>query len=238
MSRIHLQRKGKEGASLVLFHGWGFDSQIWQPFIPYLESLAAFTEIIRVDLPGFGQTPYQDWMEFSRNLLSLLPQRFALMGWSLGGLFAARLAIEAHKRVSQLICIASSPYFIREGAWPGIVEEKLTNFYQEFIANPNQTQAQFVLSQTGTNTLAEMSASKQGLTQGLHVLQSWDLREPMQKLDLPVTYILGGMDAIVPRRLFKVMQERYPRFKGHLLMDAAHIPFISHPESVLKLLDF
>ena len=53
-----------------------------------------------------------------------------------------------------------------------------------------------------------------------------------------MTYILGGMDAIVPRRLFKVMQERYPRFKGHLLMDAAHIPFISHPESVLKLLDF
>ncbi|HAT9096795.1 TPA: pimelyl-ACP methyl ester esterase, partial [Legionella pneumophila subsp. pneumophila] len=33
---IHLDKYG-QGMPLVLFHGWGFDSQIWQPIIPYLK---------------------------------------------------------------------------------------------------------------------------------------------------------------------------------------------------------
>lgn len=63
---IHLDKYG-QGMPLVLFHGWGFDSQIWQPIIPYLKPKY---QIILVDLPGFGLTPMMDWESFKRICLT------------------------------------------------------------------------------------------------------------------------------------------------------------------------
>ena len=98
------------GKALVLLHGWGFDSQIWHSIQPELSNRY---QLYLVDLPGFGLSPSVDWENFKSILLKQLPAHFAIAGWSMGGLFATRLAIEAPCRVSHLLNIASSPCFIR-----------------------------------------------------------------------------------------------------------------------------
>lgn len=76
---IHLIKHGR-GTPLVLFHGWGFDSQIWSHLIHLLEQSY---QLYLVDLPGFGLTPTQDWHAFKVNLLAQLPSIFVVAGWSM-----------------------------------------------------------------------------------------------------------------------------------------------------------
>ena len=128
---IHLTSYG-QGIPLVFFHGWGFDSQIWLPLVPELK---AFYHVILVDLPGFGLTSMMDWFEFKTKLLASLPHQFALVGWSMGGLYSMRLALEEPERVNYLLNIATSPRFLSDNLWPGLSKEVLFNFYNKLLAN-------------------------------------------------------------------------------------------------------
>ena len=245
MIQIRMQTWGTGQEALVLFHGWGFDSHIWLAFIPLLQRINPAIQIIAVDLPGFGGTPRLEWGVFKKELLQRLPAKNTLLGWSLGGLFATRLTIEAPDRVKQLINIATSPYFIRDAAWPGVVREQLDAFYDHFQKNPERTRTQFVVSQMGTLRSKTPSLSSSvctdikednGLLQGLQVLQQWDLRQDLYSINVPTSYIFGRLDTIVPHRVRTVMQNQYPNFEYYLLNQAAHMPFLSHPEELLTVL--
>ncbi len=239
-NRLAIQSFG-HGTALVLFHGWGFDSEIWKPLMPDLLNLTAVQQIILVDLPGFGGSPVMSWTEFKVELLQQLPQTFILAGWSLGGLFATRLTAEAPDRVRQLVNIASSPYFIREPNWAGITPEVLDEFCQQFQADPQHTRTQFVQAQLPPDVdhPFEQTALNEilGLEQGLLVLKQWDLRTALDALKQPVSFMFGRRDSIVPRRLMPIMQIRYPHFQYAFLPNAAHIPFLSHPTEFLQTLE-
>ncbi len=245
MNQIRMQTWGAGQKTLVLFHGWGFDSHIWLAFIPLLQRINPATQIIAVDLPGFGGTPCLGWRVFKEELLQRLPAKSTVLGWSLGGLFATRLTIEAPDRVKQLINIATSPYFIRDAVWPGVVRQQLDAFFDQFQKNPEQTRTQFVASQMGMLKSKTLSLSSSecadikgdnGLLQGLEVLQQWDLRQDLYSINVPTSYIFGRLDTIVPHRVRSIMQNQYPTFDYHLLDHAAHIPFLSHPEELLTVL--
>ena len=46
---------------VVLIHGWGNDSRVWEPLLP---CLAPGVDVIVVDLPGFGDsTPVDGWQQ-------------------------------------------------------------------------------------------------------------------------------------------------------------------------------
>ncbi|PJD94305.1 MAG: pimelyl-ACP methyl ester esterase [Legionella sp.] len=240
MSQLSIQSFG-HGNALVLFHGWGFDSQIWTPLIDSLLNLSLVQRVILVDLPGFGHSPLMAWETFKTDLLERLPQQFILAGWSLGGLFATRLAIETTDRVKHLVNIASSPYFIREPNWAGITADVLDEFYQQFQAHPQHTRTQFVRTQlpsTVQHAFEPVELSHiLGLEEGLMILKEWDLRAPLETLTTPISYMFGRLDTIVPRKVMPFMQQRYPHFQYALLPDAAHIPFLSHPEQFIQTLE-
>lgn len=231
---IHIHITGS-GKPLVLFHGWGFDGQIWQSVLPRLPHYQVFC----VDLPGFGLTPLMDWETFKTNLLSQLPERFILAGWSLGGLLATRLAIDTPSRVSYLLNVASSPYFIQEDIWPGVQRQVFSEFYQQLQDNAHQVLSEFLSLQLPKNaTLCLHIQEMSGLAWGLEVLLNWDLRPELTHLSMPVTYLFGRLDAIVSRRLLPVMRERYPAFHYRLVDKAAHAIFLSHPEEFVRALAF
>ncbi|MCR9191143.1 MAG: alpha/beta fold hydrolase [Gammaproteobacteria bacterium] len=229
MNQIAIESYGS-GSPLVLFHGWGFDSSIWTPLLPDLLALPSAHQIILVDLPGFGQSPVLAWDEFKSQLLERLPEKFAIAGWSLGGLFATRLAIEAPQRITSLINIASSPYFISEEAWPGIDMAVLEAFYQRFQADPQQTLQQFVQAQVQKKWQYQGKEQMHGLEAGLLALKQWDFRAALQQCSMPITYIFGRFDIIVPYQLMTTMQSAYPNFRYALLPQAAHMPFLSHQQ--------
>ncbi len=76
---------------LVLLHGWGSDSRIWQTVRP---ELTRHLHVLEIDLPGFGQSLAleQDGLDdYLEAINAVLPPRCTLLGWSLGGMLATRL---------------------------------------------------------------------------------------------------------------------------------------------------
>lgn len=235
MLNIHISIHGK-GTPLVLFHGWGFDHQIWNQLLP---ELMPHYELFLVDLPGYGLTPFMDWEDFKAALISQLPSRFAIGGWSMGGLFATKLAIEIPQRVTHLLNIASSPCFIQKEDWPGGQPDLYKTFYENLTNEPQKTVRQFIELQAQGHAISVRDASLKGLHAGLDVLINWDLRKDLERLSLPVCYMFGRLDAIIPSAAFARMQSLYPRFKFLLFPRAAHALFLSHSEIfILALREF
>lgn len=230
---INLLKYGK-GLPLVFFHGWGFDNQIWMTLFPYLQHSY---EMILVDLPGFGLTPMQPWDSFKSSLLEQLPSNFILVGWSLGGLLATRLAIEDRARVSHLINISSSPRFLSDVQWPGVDNQLLQQFHHKLVQNSQVTLQEFIKLQAQPQSFDWEPAvypSPAALEYGLKILQDWDLRSVLHHLDMPVSFMFGRLDPITPVKIMKTMEFMYPQFNYVVFKRSAHMPFISHTEQFVE----
>lgn len=226
---LHLTRYGS-GYPIVLFHGWGFDSEVWRPIVPFLEK---DYQLLLVDLPGFGFSAMMDWERFKKELLSQLPPYFAVLGWSLGGLFATRLAIENPDRVQYLCNVASSPRFILDTDWPGVPRSVFEQFHQNLALDLTKALQDFVVLQSNKQ-LSEYKPkampSATALKSGLEILDSWDLRPGLEKLKPKAHYFFGRLDPITPPATMQAMQALYPHCGYSLCKKSAHMPFLSQPE--------
>lgn len=234
MNRLFIQIYGS-GRPLVLFHGWGFDSSIWHTICPDILSASNAYQLFLVDLPGFGSSPLMSWSDFKQQLFMALPSQFSVLAWSLGGLFATRLAKEAPTKIKNILLVGSTPYFMQSPNWIGILPETLTQFYQAFVTAPHMTRQQFIRAQLPTDMNWDESAdsilypdSIIGLHQGLLILKYWDLRTYLGQLTMPVAYLFGRLDKIVPYKTALTMQQLYPQFDYSVLPRAGHMPFLSH----------
>ena len=192
-----------------------------------------------VDLPGFGQSDLMSWDDFKAILLTQLPEQFAVLGWSMGGLYAMRLALEVPDRVSHLMGIASSPYCIQASQWPGIQKSAFEDFVVSLLSTPEDTVEKFLRLQTNHKTLLSEPLNPKrllGLAQGLQVLLNWDFRDALLDYVKPSCFLFGRHDAIIPVKTMAVMKARYPHFEYHLFQDAAHLPFVSHRDDFLRIL--
>ena len=103
---------------LMLIHGNASSSAF---FFPVMEKLAEHFDVAAPDLNGFGDTQsspihaptaLNDWAEDLDALADTLGfERFALLGWSLGGGVAFRYAINHPRRLTRLLLLSPmSPY--------------------------------------------------------------------------------------------------------------------------------
>lgn len=227
--------KSGNGTPLVLLHGWGFDQSIWNTLRSQLDP---FFTVYTLDLPGFGNTELSDWFDFKARMLATLPSRFAIAGWSLGGLFATRLVSETPERISHLINIASSPCFLAHENWPGVEAYVLEMFTQRLLINPLQTRQDFISLQAGNVRLVMdyPYLDAKALLNGLEILENWDLRPLLASIKTPTRYLFGRLDAIVTRKTMTHMQTRYPQFQYQLFEKSAHMPFLSQEEQFISSL--
>ncbi|MGB5605365.1 MAG: alpha/beta fold hydrolase, partial [Gammaproteobacteria bacterium] len=100
--KLYTQTSGA-GPDLLLVHGWGLHSGIWDGLAPLLEP---HYRVTRMDLPGHGRSAWQGQAsldDMTDAVLSTAPATAVWLGWSLGGLLAARAAQRAPARVTALV---------------------------------------------------------------------------------------------------------------------------------------
>jgi pimeloyl-[acyl-carrier protein] methyl ester esterase len=234
-----------EGPPLVLLHGWGWNSSIWEPLIP---ALSAHFQLYLVDLPGCGQSPFPtDYrIETIANLLlSVAPPEAKWLGWSLGGMIAWWLAIHYPNRIKKLITVASSPRFIQDPNWPGVSQQTLNKFARSLQYNQEKTLLDFLALQLRGSTLNSQELASHltrypstptGLEGGLQLLQQLDLRPDLPHINCPSTHIYGSLDALVPPQIATIVQTAAPQSQCTLIKRSGHIPFLSHPSQFLATL--
>ena len=114
-------------------------------------------------------------------------------------------------------------------------------FYHDLANNPQQTLEQFIQlqlqGQSMPSVVLECAPSIPGLRAGLDLLVNWDLRDDLAALFMPVLYIFGRLDTITPRKTMAMMQAMCPQFKYKMFEKAAHVPFLSHPDEFITVLD-
>ena len=110
------------GRPLVLLHGWSMSSAVFNEMLPLL---GAERLVLAPDLRGHGASGTADGYalddfvaDLEAWLLALGHGEIDLLGWSLGGQVAIRLATAARIRVRRLILVATTPRFVAAADWP------------------------------------------------------------------------------------------------------------------------
>ncbi len=244
---MHIEVDG-QGPALVLLHGWAMHGGV---FAPLLKALTEHFECWVVDLPGHGASPERDGLglhDTAERLLARLPPAHWL-GWSLGGLVALRAALDAPDRVRGLVEIAASPRFVVGPDWPhGVDHTVFASFASELRQDYARTVERFLALEVMGDEHAreEIRWLRQRLAErppgdpailrdGLAILADTDLRAELPTLACPSLWIAGRRDRLVPwRALEHAAQASGGQF---LCLDkAGHAPFLSHPETVAKVI--
>ncbi|NNF96674.1 MAG: pimeloyl-ACP methyl ester esterase BioH [Halobacteria archaeon] len=250
---LHVQTAG-EGPDLVMLHGWGMHSGVWQTVA---EQLGISFRLHCVDLPGHGRsrksedaTTLTTWTErVAETMLPRLAGPAYWCGWSLGGMVATQLAQDYSKLVKRLILVATSLRFCQTNDWPdAVAPDVLQGFAANLQDDHRQTLLRFLALQvTGEpqarQTLRELKQrvfeqdepEAIALQSGLNILSTADLRPLAGKLDLPVLLIGGAKDRLVSPRALENVATLLPDAKVAVMPDCGHAPFISQPENFVKL---
>lgn len=238
----------------VLLHGWGISSVAWQLIV---EPLEQYFDVIQIDLPGFGINAHDCPADYTLDeladkiapiIVEKVPHKALVVGWSLGGLVATRLATRYNEQVAALCLVASSPCFVEQENWPGIKASVLSSFAQLLRDDSNTTIERFLAIQAmGSEharddikwlkkvVLRQQKADMIALQGGLEILQNTDLRQELAELSIPVRGIYGRLDSLVPRKTIEPLSELVKDFEYTIVKKASHAPFISHKDEFMQL---
>ncbi|CAL4325292.1 pimeloyl-ACP methyl ester esterase BioH [Buchnera aphidicola] len=251
MKKFHLYSVGTGSQNLVLIHGYGFDSKIWFYLI---QKLKKYFKIYVIDLPGFGRNYFFPILKFDQliELISIyMPPKAIWIGWSLGGTIVNKLALLYPEKISSVINVSSSPYFIKEKNWPGIKFPQLLNYKNQLKKNykfciKNFFQQQIYITKEYINLiywknlqkimLASPTPSHLALQEGFNILCSIDLREKIKKIKVPLLRIYGSLDPMVPKKVINTVDLLCTRSKSIIINKAAHAPFLSHLKHFCKII--
>ncbi|MDQ8038035.1 MAG: pimeloyl-ACP methyl ester esterase BioH [Pedobacter sp.] len=247
---LHHVVHGKPGLpELVLLHGWGLHSGVWEKFLPLL---TPHFRITCVDLPGFGGNHGKElrFADFFEAVQTVTPPRALWAGWSLGGLLALEMAARHPQRVQGLFMLAATPCFVQREDWtPAMKPDVFADFADSLRENPLLTLESFLTLQCrGSASMkadirflqsvleAGPNLSTSVLQTGLDVLARGDLRARLSALNLPVHFLLGEKDVLVPAKLQPALKILQFDAGVTVIPAAAHVPFVSHPEVTAKAL--
>lgn len=238
-----------DATPIVLIHGWGLNSGVWQPLLAlFNENNEQNYQIITVDLPGFGINNSVDIHPYSLSnichyLDQVIDQPAIYLGWSLGGLVATEMALKYPDKVKGLITIASSPYFVEqaENNWLGIKEEVLNNFHQQLAEDTSKTITGFLKIQAMGSphirqdlklitalVMKQALPSRKTLDNSLDLLSQCDLRNYLSNITVPFLRLYGSNDSLVPKDVIEKINLLAEQSECHIFDRASHAPFISH----------
>ncbi|WP_413691707.1 alpha/beta fold hydrolase [Psychromonas sp. KJ10-2] len=133
------------GQDLVLIHGWGVSSAIWEPVV---KQLSEHYCVHLVNLPGFAGEPELETYSLenvAETLLAYLPEKAVWCGWSLGGLIATYIAHHYPERVEKLIQVCAALKFVEAAPWQGVKKDVFSAFKLGVTKQPQKTLNRFFL---------------------------------------------------------------------------------------------
>ena len=245
---IHTQGSGPH---LVLLHGWGLHSDVWEEIAATLRHEYTVT---LVDLPGHGRSSLTNTVfeieQIAQQLAEAIPRPATWLGWSLGGVIALQIAHQYPQQVNALVMVASSPQFVQSEDWPHAVDPMIFDKFAADLEKDYQaTLSRFVAIQALGSSESKLEVRKlrerllrhgepniDALRGGLKILQQSRLRHELAELSCPVKVILGRRDTLASARAGKQLSQQHPHLDTTIIQGAAHTPFVSHPDEFIDIL--
>jgi pimeloyl-ACP methyl ester carboxylesterase len=231
------------GPILVLLHATLHDRHDYDPV---LAALAASHRVVAVDWPGHGESDADaGGRQVTAPLLAdVLEQvvlekdmrHLRLIGNSVGGFAAARLAIRHPDRVAGLVLVdnggfgANNPItrtFCRVMGTPAIAKRIMPHFIKSYMQPKTASDHAIVKRTVARARTPEGTALAASLWRSFATSEH-DLREQADKLAAPTQILWGKKDKAVPLSVGRATQKRLPHSKIEIL-DTGHVVFSSRP---------
>lgn len=238
----------KSKPTLALLHGWGMNPRVFDALSAQLEN---HVTLLPLALPGHGGTvtlPMNTLVTWASHIARKLTSQTMLLGWSLGGQVAMRIALDHPDTIKRLILISTTPKFVADGGWQaGIARKDLQTFGADMQDDTRATLLRFLSLQTRgvaaqKSILQNLRASffseplpePQALAAGLEMLLQTDLRAEVAQLVQPTMVIHGSLDKLTPPAAGTWLAKNLPSARAVLIDGAAHSPFLSHTQQVVQ----
>ncbi|MBD7942356.1 alpha/beta fold hydrolase [Brevundimonas guildfordensis] len=260
-SRIVVETRG-QGPDVVLIPGLASTSAVWSRTADALQDRY---RVHLVTVRGFGPLAAAGNAEgrlggpAAAEILRYIDEtglnRPALIGHSMGGQVALRIAAEGAERVGRVMVVDASPFFpslISPGSTVGDVEPLARLAYQGLMLLGDQvlrTQAASMGLELGGaadslfNGLGWQGGDRRVLAQGLYEVMTVDLRSRLPLIQAPVTVVYGwSPDADSPRShvdgLFRDGYRSLPRPATFERIEGAeHMVMIDRPRQFQQAVD-
>ncbi len=252
-----------EGPPLVLLHALGESALDWRWVLP---ALARTHRVYALDLPGFGYSakPSVEYSPafFARFVGTYLDalglEHAAVVGNSLGGLAALRLALSEPSRVSALGLVASAglgrevTYALRLPTLPGYGEAAVAwgktplGAFQRawsrvplLFGHPERVPAEWITEQT---EIAQLPGFTQATMVALRAQvdlggQREVLVDQLPHLQVPTLVVWGERDRVFPVSQARAAVARLKEGFLSLIPDCGHMPHVERPDRFVAALN-
>lgn len=234
-----------QGPDIVLLHGWAMHGGVFDALI---NELATNYRVHCLDLPGHGRSNAEfnsaHLEDLAAAVKSYVPSNAIVLGWSLGGLLALKLA--QRQPLQALVLVSSTPRFVANAEWlHGMQPEVFAQFFSRLQQNLQGTVEDFLRLQVrGDSNAAETFATLRAsllqhpanpltLQRGLELLRDADERAALSSVQVPTLVVAGEYDRITHPDACAYMAQQLPDARYALIKRAGHAPFISHRSEFL-----
>ena len=230
----------QEKPEIVLLHGWGMSSVVWRDFIPLLQ---AHFHVITVDLPGYDDTFYEgeyDLPVLLKQYAEVIPDKAIVLGYSLGGMLALRLAKTFPNKTAAVITVGANFQFVADEKWPEAMDEQVYDgFYQRVNSAPQKALKTFMgLQVKGASDERKMlkmlraidndtEVSERALIKSLDFLAGIDNKN--LEINIPALCFFGENDNLVPVSAAKKIAAANGNISIDVMEGAPHITFLTNP---------
>lgn len=243
---VSYREQGK-GPTVVMLHGWGMSSVVFQSL---MQPLSASFRILAPDLRGHGRSDsgsgYQlehlasdveEWLEIVGS------EEICLFGWSLGGMVALKLVERLGARVRKLVLMSTTPCFVQHDSWlAGQSAAQVKIMARQFRRDPSKTLDSFFMQQfDGEDVDDEALHALKGVILdtcpapgkdaglgGLETLLKTDLLG-CKWPNVPSLVLHGECDTVIPPAAGRYLAEHLPNAHYIQLDQIGHAPLISQP---------
>ena len=241
-------------ATIVMLHGIGADSRLWQP--QHAPFAARGHATLALDLPGYGPRPPVETLDFDTMAADVEAaieglHRPVLLGHSMGGMVAQTLLRRRPDAYAAAILSATSPAFGNPAG----------DFQRAFVAaRLKPLDDGLTLAGIAESTLAALTGPRGadpawralaiealGATHpttfraAVHALVTFDERANLPHIRIPVLCLAGEADTNAPAPMMARMASRIPGAAYVCLPGTGHLPNIESPAAfdaaVLNVLD-
>jgi pimeloyl-ACP methyl ester carboxylesterase len=220
-------------------------------FSAVLPALAETHRVYAFDWPGYGQSPppareasamlFADYLRAAMGALDL--RNAILVGNSVGGYAAARLAIDEPSRVAALVLVSPGGFtphnpftrlFCRIQGWRWLKRPLVLPFARLYLRKRTATVVEILARAAGEQRTPAAVEANAGVWRSF-IRPEHDLREAARRISAPTLVVGGRSDPVIRAKVeCRIAAGAIPHARLEVF-DTGHMPFAEDPQAFLDV---